>query len=193
MSFHIAGVKVCAGFSFFVVLIIFLILDPTGAASMVVLSALWHEAAHIAVMRALGVRLVSVSLRAFGVGITTAGLNTGYAADMLIAAAGPISNMFLGLAAFFIFGARAQMFMLINMVMAVFNLLPVYPLDGGRILKGFAHRVMSEERARVLSWWVSLLMLIPVFTAAIFLCVSEKNFSLLITCAYLSMRVLTER
>lgn len=185
MTVQLAGIDITLRFEFFAVLLLFLLLDPTGTASLVIACAAVHELGHLIMMRAFGVRIFSIRTGAFGIGIQTAHADTGYGADMLIFAAGPLFNLLFGAAAFFILGESAFLFLLMNMVMAVFNLLPIVPLDGGRLLHSLTHRFLSERTARKLSWWCSFFMLLPVFTGALVLWLRQGNVSLLITCAYL--------
>jgi Zn-dependent protease len=79
--------------------------------------------------------------------------------DMVkVAAAGPISNLFLAVIAAlflrFLFGNNLLtgpiksfivIFMQINITLAIFNLLPVSPLDGSQILSPFIERKFGIE------------------------------------------------
>jgi Zn-dependent protease len=74
----------------------------------------------------------------------------------LVSFAGPLSNLILGVVAcavFFLVGYQVaptgwfrmlQYFIQINFALAIFNLLPIYPLDGSKIITAF----MSDATAR---------------------------------------------
>ncbi len=110
-------------------------------------SILLHEMAHSVVARARGIPVEGITLFVFG-GIAHAGREFDNAFDeFVIAAAGPVSSFliagaFSGVAAL---GASlgwsvaitgvASYLGLLNLVLAVFNLLPGFPLDGGRLLR----------------------------------------------------------
>ena len=82
---------------------------------------------------------------------------------MLVAAAGPAVNFLLAwLAALLIHGetllpdtagdiadTMLQMFILANLVLGLFNLLPIPPLDGGRIVVGLLPERLAEAWARL--------------------------------------------
>jgi Zn-dependent protease len=104
----------------------------------------------------------------------------------VVAAAGPLSNLLLagaGAAVFTLWGADASSetrelvstgllrFVLLNVLLAVFNLLPVPPLDGGNILAGIVPESMAGVIDRLRPWGFLLLyalMLSGVLAAVIF-------------------------
>ena len=111
-----------------------------------------HELAHSLVARRCGVPVTSITLWALG-GISELGSQPPTArADLRIAVAGPVTSLgaglvFGGLAAAVRAGggpaiavAALSWLGAMNVLLAVFNLLPGAPLDGGRILRAFLWR-----------------------------------------------------
>ena len=55
-----------------------------------------------------------------------------------------------------------------NLLLMIFNLLPIYPLDGGRIIKGILHIILGKVKAEKYSNRISFITLILVtFLASI--------------------------
>jgi Zn-dependent protease len=116
------------------------------AAGLFFASVLAHELAHSLVARRHGVRVDGITLWMLGGMAKLGGESPSARAEFLIAGAGPATSV--GLAALFgvgafvlsAFGAPGLLaaalawLAVINAILAVFNLIPAAPLDGGRIL-----------------------------------------------------------
>jgi Zn-dependent protease len=110
-------------------------------------SVLAHELAHALAARVLGVHTADVSLYVFGgaARITSEPADPG--GEVLMAAAGPLGSVLLaglaGLAAQLLDGWAGELAWLLaagNLTLALFNLLPGFPLDGGRIARAAVWR-----------------------------------------------------
>jgi Zn-dependent protease/predicted transcriptional regulator len=110
-------------------------------------SVIFHELSHSAVAKHYRIPVASITLFVFG-GLARISREPDNAKqEFNIAIAGPLSSIFLAgcfwLVARYVPGndmvhAAAVWLWEINLVLAVFNLVPGFPLDGGRILRGIA-------------------------------------------------------
>src|SRR5208283_3513453 len=107
-------------------------------------SVVFHELAHSAVAQHYKIRVLSITLFLFG-GLARIGKEPSKAIqEFNIAVAGPLSSAFLA-GAFYIstlvfpgskiVGAVSTYLWQTNLALAVFNMLPGFPLDGGRIFR----------------------------------------------------------
>src|SRR5580704_9197274 len=116
-------------------------------------SVIFHELSHSLVALHYRIPVKSITLFVFG-GLARIGRDASNARqEFSIAIAGPISSQFLAgcfwLGAHFFHGnemvsAASGWLWQINAILAVFNLLPGFPLDGGRILRGIAWGVTGD-------------------------------------------------
>jgi Zn-dependent protease/predicted transcriptional regulator len=116
-------------------------------------SVLFHELSHSVIAMAYKIRVVSITLFVFG-GVARIGREPSKAIqEFNIAIAGPIASFFLagafyGLTVFFPYstmtGALATWLWQTNAALAVFNLLPGFPLDGGRIFRAIVWGVTKD-------------------------------------------------
>ena len=147
-------------------------LGPTGAITGVLLLALvfvtivLHELTHALVARRFGVRTRDILLLPIGGIASLERIPDRPGQELAIALAGPAFNLVvagalwvgLGLAGSdfsLATGSRAEAFALqlmwINVVLAGFNLIPAFPLDGGRALRAVLTRAMPRERATAIA------------------------------------------
>ena len=98
-------------------------------------AALLHELAHYAVLRLCGVRAARFTLTGLGASLYVPELHRlSYGAELLSAAAGPLMNLLLWVLLSLTGREELTLFAGAQMVLGVLNLLPVRPMDGGRIL-----------------------------------------------------------
>ncbi|RRJ61547.1 Zn-dependent protease [Paenibacillus oralis] len=123
-----------------------------------------HELGHVAAARMYGIRVLSVQMLPFGgvavmedAGDLTAGR------EIAIALAGPLQNVLLIFASLLLHAAGLwdgpflDYFIRSNILIALFNLLPILPLDGGKISQAFCSLLLPYHATLVWSYRISLL------------------------------------
>ncbi len=129
-------VTVCVRPSALLTPALFLLLTDTPILLAALLpAALLHELAHYAVLRLCGVRTARFTLTGLGASLYVPELHRlSYGAELLSAAAGPLMNLLLWVLLSLTGREELTLFAGDQMVLGVLNLLPVRPMDGGRIL-----------------------------------------------------------
>lgn len=134
-------------------------------------SAALHELGHLAACGLLGVPVWRIRLTCCGGELRPARHLTGWE-ECITAFAGPLVNLFL--AALSVPKAGEEdwaLFAGVNLILGFFNLLPMLPLDGGRIIHGLLSIRWGSERAGEALGVFSRVLLALCFLPAAWLCV----------------------
>jgi len=136
----------------FIFLIIFYFTKQIEIYAMIMLFALIHELGHLLAGLLMGMKPEKIELMPFGVSISfkikveeyNKKIKKGNMLEIkkiLVALAGPLTNFIIIIIAsnINIDLFKALIIIYTNFLIMIFNLLPIYPLDGGRILKGILH------------------------------------------------------
>lgn len=120
------------------------------------LSVLLHELAHAVVAWTFSYKTHRIVLYPFGgVALVDAALMGDALAEGVTAAAGPIHSLFLAFiakgCAMGLGGSVWAELIQINLGLALFNLLPLYPLDGGRIIRAMLLPIYGIRKASSLT------------------------------------------
>ena len=147
------------------------------------LACVLHELGHVAAATVMGGRVEALSLTVVG-----AELRIDYRApltylqDSLVALAGPATNLLWGAAAL---ALHLELAAMLTLAIGAFNLLPISPLDGGRVVHGLlANRLDPGWADRVMTVMSGCLVGILVGVGAV-AAIHYANITLLLTALWL--------
>ena len=142
-------------------LLLILVFDfglPLGlpCAILLALSIVLHELAHSLTSRAFGCRISEIRLSILG-GCASGEIPHAAWKELLMAAAGPAMSFLLGFGLLFALGGVSiendwlrevvQYAIVMNIILGAFNLLPGFPMDGGRIFRCIMRAFVSRPKA----------------------------------------------
>ena len=160
-----------------------LLMLPIHWIAAAVIAAGVHEACHLIALKLCGCRLAGFSIGSSGATIETEPLSP--VAEMICSLAGPLGSLALLLVARWM-----PHIALCAAVQGIFNLLPVYPLDGGRIIGGLLRLILQNDKRERVSTviertCIGLLTVIGIYCTAVL----HFGYLPVIIVAFLVMRV----
>lgn len=138
---------------------LFLVLPVNWLFSMI-FAAVFHELCHYVSIRMTGNEVVFLTITGHGMVMQTTPLSA--VQECLCALAGPMGSMLL-----FLCYPVIPRISICAGVQGVFNLLPVYPLDGGRIINALLGIFLSEHIAKRICSWIEWLVYLLIFTSGL--------------------------
>ena len=121
-------------------------------------AAALHELGHCGALRLLGVPVTGLRIGIFG-------------AELAAVLAGPGANLLCALLLTVLGGTRWVVFTGANLVLCVFNLVPVRPLDGGRALYLLAAWAAGPAAGEIAARWTSMIAALALSAALVFVMV----------------------
>lgn len=108
-------------------------------------AALFHEVCHMIILRLLGGRILSVRVSFYGCRIMTGPMEDWKQICSILA--GPTGSL-----ALLLLRRKLPLIALCGLIQGLFNMLPMLPLDGGRLLRLFLYRLQPDCAERILIW-----------------------------------------
>ena len=170
-----------------------------------IIFAIIHELGHLIFGIILGLRPEKMDLMPTGLAISFK-INVDYynkkigkgnlftIKKILVALAGPFTNLLMVIIFSFLNIDYNLKLMIIysNWLMFFFNLLPIYPLDGGRILGGILHLNMGLNKSKDIVNDVSIIVMIILTSVGSIAILYYKNIAIFIIIMYLWVLVINE-
>ena len=144
----------------FVLIILFYFTRQIEMYAMIMIFAFIHELGHLVAGLLIGMKPQKLEILPYGIGISFKILPKDYNKKIIkgnyleikkifVALAGPITNFLLILiiSNINIDTYSKQMMIYTNLLLILFNLIPLYPLDGGRIIKCILHIFFGKQKS----------------------------------------------
>ena len=170
-------------YSFFVMLLIFILLDDLSFYFLYLVFIFLHEMSHLVVAKRLGYFPKKLKLTAFGASLE--GFDDFLLTDEIkIALAGPLFNLIVSIVCYLCFWFYPESYcylnevLLVNLSILFFNLIPVFPLDAGRLLLCFLSKKNRRFEAVKLTKRISLIFVVLMFLVSVISCFLSFGFTL---------------
>ncbi len=157
--------------------------------------ALIHELGHSIEAQKCGYKLVNVTLMPFGAIVTGEVSNMSYIDEIKVSLAGPLVNLTLSVvmvAVWWIFPEvypYTELAVTANLALCIINLLPAFPLDGGRILLCTLSTFLSRKTAVLICKTIGTLLFFVFLTLYVFSIFIDRNPSLLLFSIFMLLGV----
>lgn len=191
----------------FIFILLFIITGQIEIYGIVMLFAVFHELGHIIAGILVGLRPKSIKITFSGLSVEfetkceeynkkVKSTNLITIKKLLIAIAGPLTN-FIFVIVYLIFDIKflwiaREIVIYSNLLIGMFNLIPIYPLDGGRIIKNITNMICGLKDSYKCTYIISntIVIILTMVTSIIILYI--KNLAFLIILAYLWYLVIKE-
>lgn len=198
MSINLSNSKIKVNFLILIFIYISFLYGYLGYTLISFMIVIIHEISHSIVSIRLGYKIEKIELFPFG-GVVRLnkliGINPYH--EILIAGAGPISNIIMAIIAYLIvirYDINHDLllyFIYANIIITITNLLPILPLDGGRVIRAYLSYLIGMKNSTKVIIYISKLASLGVFILGIILSRYNKlniMISLVAIFLYISVR-----
>lgn len=170
--------------------VLFWLDEGVGLLPWCLLACLLHELGHLAAAGACGGHLARLSLTAVGAELSFCYRSPlSYGQDSIVALAGPAANLVTG-GIFLALGQNLPA--VLSLGLGAFNLLPVQPMDGGRVLYGLLSDRLDPDWANRLMTAAAGCLVGVLVGVGVIAAVHYANITLLLTALWLLVGVLRD-
>ncbi|MFR5875948.1 MAG: site-2 protease family protein [Eubacterium sp.] len=170
MRFYINNVSIKIEFSFFLIISFSILTDSESVLYVILFSAL-HELGHIVMLYVLGGRAESITIACYGIGLKHKSKLNDFRQILFLLGGVTVNFIFV------LLNIERE----INLALFAVNILPLYPLDGGRVLKLVLNNLLTINISDKVFKIISIIIIAFLIAAAVYF----KNLSLTLIVIYI--------
>ncbi len=189
----------------FLIAILFFMTSQIKVYAIMMICAIIHELGHLLVGILLGMKPEKLEIIPVGIRVTfkinikdinskIKQTNKLEIKKIFVAIAGPLVNLILiYIAAISKTNIISKInFIYANLLLVIINLIPIYPLDGGRILKGIISIFKGKKKAEQTTNITSIIIGIIISALGIWILINNKNIAILFFLLYIWIIIIQE-
>lgn len=187
--------KIKFNIDIFICLLIAIVTKNIEKYAVFMLFIIIHEMAHLVTGIVLGVKPKRIDVYALGLSLefySFGHITYKNLRKILIYIAGPLINFAIAIVLIILNDKTYLDIIYINLILGFFNLLPIYPMDGGRILKQLLTIVKGEKASKIITNKVSNIAVAVITVCYSILILYVHNFAIFMVIIYLWIILIKE-
>ncbi len=199
MQFKFKNIKITISFTFFALVLLLFIFRKNDFLHFTCFFAIIHEFGHLFALNKFGVKILEFKISLFGANIKTENFKKiPIKSEIIILFSGPLINLILSVVLhitnLIIKNVSLNNLVLINLCLAIFNLLPFYNFDGGKIVEILLKSKFNEKLSETIISCISFAVLIPISVFSINLFLQNYNdFYFLLVSALMLLTIILKK
>lgn len=198
MRFNIGTCKISISFPLITVMVLLIYFDNTHTFLMGLFSAILHELGHIITMYICHTSPQELKLGLLDIAIVNNKSYRTYYQEIAVNIMGVIINIltftFCLIIYIYINNDYILTFGIINLILALFNMLPSDELDGGKILSLIISHNFNDSMAEKVMFIISIIVVVILFVFGLYILINfNHNFTLLLCGIYLLIALVKSR
>lgn len=199
MQFKFKNIKITVSFTFFALIILLVIFNKNDFLYFTCFFAIIHELGHLFTLNKFGVKICELKISLSGANIKTESFKRiSIKKEIIILLSGPLINLCLSAVLYFvnliIENIDFNNLISINLGLGIFNLLPFYNFDGGKIIEILLKSKLNEKISETIVSCISFAILVPftLFSVNIFL-QNYKDFYFLVVSVLMLLTIILKK
>lgn len=171
----------------FIIVLILILTNQIKIYTALMVFALIHELAHMLAGIALKLKPRELKINPLGISIQFESYEQSEKKKILISISGPLLNIAIAIICSLLSISKEMKELIIysNILLGIFNLLPIYPLDGGRILKSILRSKYNFRKTDKIINQITNVLVISLTAISSIIVLVYHNIGLLLLLAYI--------